>query len=185
MKKLNILICGSQKFEDEDFVFNTLNTLFAQLKGNIGTIVTSKFSGACQFAENWVETVNEVLSEEDKIKVKHFVFDQHLIQKNQSIYEQIEIPAMVLQNDPFFLKGKELIMSEDIQVVMAFPNKDNVLGAATYNIQRFASLAGAKVFDCSELLRARNEYRNQHDIEQEEVAEQPAFKNMHTSKFKK
>lgn len=161
MKKLNILICGSQKFQDEEFVFHTLTTLFEQVNGNIGTIITSKFSGACKFAENWVDSINEVLAEDDKIKIKHYLFDKHLMQKNQSIYSQVDIPREVLQADQFFIKGKELIMSEDIQIVMAFPNPDSVLGPATYNIQRFASLAGAKVFDCSDLFRQRNEYRKQ------------------------
>jgi len=187
MKKLNILICGSQKFDDEDFVFNTLNTFYELFHGNIGTIITSKFSGACQFAENWAELMNETIDDNNKIKVKHFTFDNHLMQRNQSIYEQVDIPDVILQNDPFYIKGKELIMAEDIKVVMAFPNAEGVLGAATYNIQRFAALSGAKVFNCADLLEKRNNYRKEHNIETEAeaVEEQPAFNNMHPSKVKK
>lgn len=160
----NILICGSQKFDDESFVFGMLDNYFLNTNGKIKKIFTSEFSGACEIARKWVTQTNDNLmkiakehnlSEVPQIGSGNCTFDMLLMERNASLYEQIDIPDFLLQNDPFYIKGKELIVSNKIDVVMAFPNPQGVLGPATYNINRFAKLAGIGnyILDCSEALK--------------------------------
>lgn len=162
---INILICGSQKFDDRSFVWQTLETFYDQTKGNISTISTSKFSGACQFALEWAEHKKQ---NKIHISIHDVSFDFQLEKKNQSLYEQLDIPPFILQTDPFFQKGKELILQRGIKLVLAFPNPEGILGAATRNIQRFAQLAGIHSFDCSDLLSKIHAYRNNQMADKKE-----------------
>lgn len=160
----NILICGSQKFDDESFVFGMLDNYFLNTNGKIKKIFTSQFSGACEIARKWVAQTNKNLikiAQEHNLKDVPQIasgdctFDMLLMERNSSLYEQIDIPEFLLQNDPFYIKGKELIVSNKIDVVMAFPNPQGILGPATHNINRFAALAGIgdRILDCSEALQ--------------------------------
>ena len=185
---MNILICGSQQFDDVAFVFNTLNTLFEQTRGNVRKIFTSKFAGACEFAGTWANIKNEELPEDKKIAIVEYSFDKFLTKKNQSIYDQLEIPEFAVKNDKFFQDGKDLLISKGINLVVAFPNKDGILGASTRNINRFASLAEIKSFDCSLLLNMVNSYRenesNVVDVIQkdQEKNQNLGFNNRHPNK---
>lgn len=182
---IGILVCGSQKFDDKAFVINTLETLYIQTKGNIARLYTSKFSGACEFAQQWVEMKNETLPENAKIKLEDCTFDLNLNKNNNSLYEELDIPKFVLENDEFFQSGKMKIMEKKIKCVLAFPNPEGVLGPSTRNIQRFATLAGIAVLDCSNLLDKIKEYRKEVQ-EQEVVEDRPnlQLKNKHPNKFK-
>lgn len=175
---INILICGSQKFDDRSFVWQTLETFYDQTKGNISTISTSKFSGACQFALEWAENKRQ---NHINISIHDITFDFQLEKKNQSLYEQLDIPPFVLQNDPFFQKGKELILKQGIKLVLAFPNPDGILGAATRNIQRFAFLAGIHSFDCSDLLSKIKDFRNSQ-IQNNKEEQTIQLENKHPNK---
>jgi hypothetical protein len=154
--ELNILICGSQKFEDRKFVFGMLDEIYHSLP-DLHKIITSKFSGACEFAREWTTFANDTLNA--KIDIADFSFDSFLQEKNLSLYEQIEIPDFIVKQDPFFQRGKEQLQESQIKLVLAFPNKDGVLGASTLNIQRMANLAGINVFDCSSALAHITELR--------------------------
>ncbi len=157
---LNLLVCGSQQFQDDIFVYETLTNFFEMTRGNIRAIHTSKFSGACEFAKIWVEQTNAI--RQTKIIVKDDVmFDMHLLKNNLDFYDKFDIPLDLAKDNPFFKKGKELLMSKDINLIMAFPNQTGHLGSSTKNILKFAELAKVKVFDCSELLKKINESRFQ------------------------
>lgn len=161
----NILICGSQKFDDQDFVFKMLDTYYVKSEGNVSTIYTSRFSGACEMAREWVAHTNDFLRLHGKTDslIKHCdcTFDMLLAQKNQSIYEDIQIPEYVVKHDPFFNQGKEQLIQAGVNLVFAFPNPEGVLGPSTHNIVRFAQLASVPFFDCSEALKAIMSFRNQ------------------------
>lgn len=156
---INVLVSGSQKLDDSAFVKNTLNTFFMQTNGNIQSVFTSRFSGACAYAAEWVKEQNILLPPDKKIALKDCTFDFHLTKKNQSLYEQLDIPEFILRNDPFFQDGKSLLISNKINLVMAFPNPEGKLGPSTQNIQRFAELAQIPVFDCSVILAKMNELK--------------------------
>lgn len=165
----NILICGSQKFDDENFVFGMLDALVMSSNVPINGVITSKFSGACYFAKEWVEYRNSQLDDKNKIKLFNFDFDMQLAKENTSLYEQLEIPDIILRNDPFFQKGKESLIKSGASIVLAFPNKEGKLGAATLNIKRFATLAQIQTMDCSEAFELMNSYSRslEQDMAQE------------------
>ncbi|NCQ52176.1 hypothetical protein GW796_09845 [archaeon] len=191
IKGVNILICGSQHFEDEYFVNQTLETFFHQTHGNIRKLFTSRFSGACEFAQKWVNNKNDSLPSEGRISVSNFTFDGFLEKKNSSLYEQLDIPEYAVKNDKFFQEGKDLMIAKGVNLVLAFPNKDGILGASTRNISRFAMLAEIKTFDCSILFEMINSHRKvqEEQATQEvsaqvnEVKNQLGFNNRHPSKF--
>lgn len=147
---MNLLIAGSSKFEDEKFVHGTLDAFFFNLKGQIDTIYTSRFSGACEFARTWVSSINDKIPKNEHIVVQDFTFDMHLQKENSTFYEQASIPDFILSH-PFFQKGKEDLIKNKINAVLVFPNKENLLGASTTNIMKFAHLANISCLDCSDL----------------------------------
>jgi hypothetical protein len=183
---LNVLVCGSQKFDDQEFVFCTLDTFYASTKGNIRKIYTSKFSGACEFAGEWAKRKNATLPAEQHIEISDYVFDMVLEQKNQAFYEDSEIPPYAIANDPFFRKGKEQLMSKGVNLVMCFPNLEGKLGASTANIKRFADLANIHYFNCAELYGLVNQHKseveNTADKAVEEQAQSPRFNNRHPNR---
>lgn len=203
-KGLNILICGSQKFSDESFVFGMMDQIFKAYDGKIETVFTSKFSGSCEFVRNWIATTNESIQEFNNYKleewkntygsVKGFIpqkqinasdctFDMHLAKENISLYEELDIPDFIIQNDPFFQKGKELLMSNSIQMILAFPNPEGVLGASTQNIHRFAKLAQIDncFFDCSKAYKEINALK-QEKLIQLQQENHTGFNNRHPGK---
>lgn len=150
-----ILICGSQNFEYKGFVHNTLesfNLLLNNSGSHIKHILTSQTSGACAFARDWMEHKNENLPADLKISNKDYTFSLQLHQNNSHIYDEIELPNHVLQNDEYFIKGKEKMQAMQLQCVLAFPNPDGIIGAQTKNIIRFAQLAQVPVLDASEIM---------------------------------
>ena len=162
--ELNILVCGSQRFDDEPFVSGILDELFANCDGKIDNLIVSRFSGACKFAQEWAVYKNE--NEGGHIGIKEFAFDMKLEPKNTSLYEQLEIPDIILRNDDFFQKGCETLRDSGAKIVVAFPNLEGNLGAATLNIQRFANLAEIPVFDCSDALRLIHQHRMSMNAEE-------------------
>lgn len=186
IKGVNVLISGSQKFEDKNFVFQTLETFFNQTNGNIRKVFTSKFSGACDFARLWINNKNDILVQDNKIRVVDFVFDGFLNKKNQSLYEQLDIPEYAVQNSKFFQDGKELLMANGINLVLAFPNPEGILGASTRNINRFATLAEIKVFDCSELLQKVNAFKKDlNNVPEDKTNKENSlgFNNKHPGRY--
>jgi hypothetical protein len=141
-RKMNLLVCGSKQFEDKAFVFGMLNNLFVQTGGGISTLSTSRFSGACQYAREWLEIQNSTLPADAKIEHKDCTFDMHLAKQNLSFYEEADLPEVVIQHDPFFQEGKEKLISSGINAVIGFPNSEGEMGPATNNIRRFAELSG-------------------------------------------
>jgi hypothetical protein len=176
-KGLNILICGSQKFSDESFVFSMMDQIYKAYNGCIDTIFTSKFSGSCEYVRKWIEYTNIAIKE--FARVNNFSFEKHLIKssdctfdmllskENISLYEDVDIPDFIIQTDPFFQKGKELLIEKNINMILAFPNKEYILGPSTKNIYRFAKLANLEnaFFDCSQI------YKEILDIKNETIME--------------
>ncbi len=160
IKGMNILVCGSQHFDDQSFVSQTLDQFYSITNENVRKVFTSKFSGACEFAKNWVIHKNDFVIPERKIALAEFTFDGFLEKKNISLYDNLDIPETALQNSKFFQEGKNLLISEGVNLVLAFPNKDGILGASTKNVTRFANLAKIEVFDCAALLSQITKYRD-------------------------
>ena len=163
--KLNILICGSRHFDDKAFVWGMLNQFYTQTQGQLEAVTVSKFSGACEFAGQWVNFVNEQLPASKKIQLQECNFDDLLGKNNNSFYEDANIPDFVVQQDPFFQKGKEKLIEQGIKCVLMFPNKDGFLGASTANIYRFADLAHISCLNCKEAYDQIKQYRTQEEKE--------------------
>lgn len=166
----NILICGSQRFTERSFVFKVLTTFFQRMQ--IDNIIISKTSGACEFAQDWVDTMNTMMNESGlpKIGIRYFDYDPVLEEHACSVYEG-NIPDFVLQNDKFFQDGVKEILKHNIQAIVAIPNPEGKLGASTKNIQRFCELSGKKdyFFDCSNLKHVLNEYHKSIETPTEEL----------------
>ncbi len=141
-KKANLMICGSQKFDDPAFVFGILKSFFTQTNGNIGTIYTTKFSGSCEYARVWAETTNKFLPEDKKIKVVDYLFDSLLEPKNTSFYEEIDLPMGAVERSDFFQEVKNKLVEMNVNMVLPFPNQECELGATTKNIVLAATMAG-------------------------------------------
>lgn len=179
-----ILICGSQNFEFSGFVHNTLDLfnllIKEQFNSRIKQIYTSQVSGACEFARDWIDHKNESLPDDQKIRVKDYTFSLLSDENNSHIFDELEIPQHVLENDEFFIKGKEKLQSLNVQYIVAFPNPDGIIGAHTQNILRFAKLADVKVLDASVIMaRFIENNLEQKNVENNEevevVAEAPAL----------
>lgn len=145
---LNLLIAGSQRFDDDRFVYGILDTFYAKFQGHIDTIFTGKYAGACQFAQSWIEEKNS--NSDNKIANKDYTFDMDLAKNNRSFYEEADIPDFLIQEDPFFQKGKEYLIEKQVKLIFIFPNPEGIIGPSTKNILRFAELANVKHFDCTE-----------------------------------
>ncbi len=141
-KKANIMICGSQKFEDPAFVFGILTSFLNQTNGNIGTIYTTKFAGSCEYARVWAETTNQFLPEDKKIKVVDYCFDTLLAPKNNSFYEEIDLPIGAIERSDFFQEVKNKLIEMNVNLVLPFPNQECELGATTKNICLASKMAG-------------------------------------------
>lgn len=163
-QEFNVLICGSQNFNDRNFVFGMMDAL-VDSGFPIANLVVGKFSGACEFAQQWLENHNEKRQKGHRIGLKDFDFDMHLGNANLSLYEQIDIPDIVLNTDTFFLRGKEQIIKKDVKLVLAFPNQSGELGPSTKNIVRFATMAKVKHLDCSEALELIEQHRKTKEQE--------------------
>lgn len=190
IKGVNVLVCGSQRFESPEVVFNALETFFIQSGGNIRKIFTSKFSGSCEFARKWAETRNQFLPDDKKIEIVDYLFDNYLEKKNNTLFNEIDLPAFAVQESPFFQEGKEMLIAKGVNLVMAFPNKEGVLGVSTLNIARAAELANIKVFNCAQLLQKINNYKAQQPAEvqaspEEQTQPSLGFKNRHPNMSKK
>ncbi len=157
VKGLNILVCGSQKFDDPAFVFQMLTLMYKQFNGAVRTIYTTKFAGSCEYARVWAETTNKFLPEDKKIKVVDYLFDSVLEPKNNSLYEEMDIPSGATQRSDFFQEVKEKIISMGVNVVLAFPNKEGELGVSTKNIclasQMCEPYSSIKVLECDKALK--------------------------------
>lgn len=178
--KIKLLVCGSKQFEDKAFVFGMLNSLFIQTGGGISTIYTSKFSGACQYAREWLEIQNSSLPAEAKIEHKDCTFDMHLAKKNISFYEEADLPEAIIQSDPFFQDGQEKLMTSGVNAVIGFPNDQGNMGPATINIKRFAKLSGVSFIngvDAYDMLK-----QQRLSEEQTTVVKQDKLQNQHGMK---
>ena len=199
-KGLNILICGSQKFSDESFVFGMMDQIYKLYEGRINSVFTSEFSGSCEYVRKWVDNTNEAIKEyctlnpsknaPPMIKSLECTFDMHLQKENISLYEDIDIPDFIVQNDDFFKKGKELLIEKDVNLILAFPNPEGILGPSTENIRRFAKLAdlGKTFLDCSKAYGEINKLRNDafFEFENKDLSntgfDTPGFTNRHPAK---
>jgi len=184
---VNLMVCGSQRFDDHEFVFSTLDSFHQQTRGNIRRVFTSKFSGACEYARDWTQRTNKILVPSEKIEIVDYAFDMVLEQKNHSFYEDAEIPPFAIANDPFFKKGQAELMSKGVNFVICFPNAEGKLGASTANIKRFADLADIPYFNCSELLSLVNQHRDEvinakNEEPKVEKAQGAGFNNRHPNR---
>lgn len=184
---LKILICGSQKFSDESFVFGMMDQIYRAYSGRIDTVFTSQFSGSCQFVREWVADTNSAIVQSktnlNTIKSADCTFDMMLAKENISLYEDIDIPEFVVQTDPFFQKGKKLLLEAKVNMILAFPNKEGILGPSTENIRRFAKLANLdkSFFDCSQAYKAINTLKEETILEMDKTSTN-GFVNRHPGK---
>lgn len=187
-KGFNIFVCGSQKFEDPAFVFGMLNQAYEQSNGNISTIYTSKFSGSCEYARKWTEIRNQHLDENHKIKIVDYVFDTLLEEKNNFLYDEMEIPESAIKSSKFFKELISKLMEMNVHVVMPFPNREGDLGVTTKNIVRASELLLGKnrVFHCEKAYQLMKQQANQTELtpttDQEKESNTLGFKNRHPNK---
>lgn len=157
----NILIAGSKDFNDRVVAYKLLDKLHENFNTKIVTV--SKFAGACAIAQEWVFIKNAQLEKEGKptIEVRYFSLDHILEKHNNALFDLVDIPSMIIKNDPFFQEGKKEIINSGIHTVLAFPNKEGKLGAATQNIVRFAELAKVSRFPVDQLMAQLKENMEQ------------------------
>lgn len=157
-KGARIVVCGSGNFDEEAFVVGFLNATQSMLK--IDTIYSGEFTGAAQFAREWAY--------HNKIAYKAHNFFSN--EKNSSFFEKHDLPSFVVENDKYFIKGKEFFLQEGIDILCPFPNKQGELGANTTNIVRMAELAGISIVDTLKIFH--NEQVKEINSEIKEVINQ-------------
>lgn len=157
-KGLAVLVCGSGRLEDRNLVFGALDAMMAQ-GAPIGTVITSKFSGACQYAAEWVALANEKFNM--NIKIKECSFDNLLSGNNSDMYEFVNVPEFITKHDPFYQAGMKALVASGANAILAFPNPEGQLGTATRHIENFAKMAGLGRFflNCSDLAGRIKEHR--------------------------
>lgn len=137
-KGYKIVVVGSSNFDDKAFVVGFLDQLknIWDLSGEkIETLYSGNFSGVAKFAREWAQMqgVNYV--------EHHFFADE----KDNPMFEQIDIPDFVVKNDDFFQKGKNFFLEQGIGMLVLMPNSEGELGVSTTNILRMANAAGMSV----------------------------------------
>jgi hypothetical protein len=182
-KKANLMICGSQHFEDPAFVFGILNSFFKQTNGNISTIYTTKFAGSCQYARAWVETTNQFLPEDKKIKIVDYLFDSLLAKKNTALYDEIELPLAAVERSEFFQEVKNKLVEMNVNMVLPFPNQEAELGATTKNIVLAAKIAGIPSLPLDESYRKLYNVENTTESVAEKVSDKQDNKLGFTNKI--
>lgn len=139
-----IVVCGSGNFDEESFVVGFLNATKSMLR--IDTIYSGEFTGVAQFAREWA------LHNGVAYKAHNFFSGE----KNASFFETHNLPEFVVENDKYFIKGKEFFLEEGIDILCPFPNRKGELGASTQNISRMAKLAGVTIFDTLDIYHDAN-----------------------------
>ena len=147
-KGINLLICGSQRFEDRSFFCATMDAwahAFKSIGVPINKIVAGKTNGAAKFAQEWaaemgIQFVSKNLLAEDRADV-YYDNDRYL-------------PQAVISQDPGFRQGMEELKELAINSAILFPNPEDTLGAATYNIQKMLGLISKdiEIFDASKAI---------------------------------
>lgn len=138
-KKISLLIAGLEDFKDVGFVTTLLEHLHLQLNKNIGELHCAGVPGE---VEQWARS--------HQISLK--LHDLKPLQKLKTFPDMIELPEYVLKSDRYFQKGKNLLNSLKIDLVVALPSEDGQLGASAWDVVQFAKLANVKTFDCTSIV---------------------------------
>lgn len=139
-----IVVCGSGNFDEESFVVGFLNATKSMLR--IDTVYSGEFTGVAQFAREWA------ISNNVAYKAHNFFSNE----KNSSFFDNHDLPDSVVANDKYFIRGQEFFLSEGIDILCPFPNRNGELGANTRNIMRMAKLAGIDIFDTLQIYHDTN-----------------------------
>lgn len=162
-RKARVLVVGSQRFDQRDFVFGMLNGFHSHL--NLGTLISGPFSGTDQFARDWASDNGvkyEMLDLGEKERMELRFFDEHR-----------ELPKSILRHDPMFSRGYLKMKSAAPDALIVIPTPEGSLGPTTACLKRMAMALKVPVLDGAEAL-ASIERRLAADIERSrEMMEQP------------
>lgn len=147
-KQLNVLIIGSSNFEDKGFVFGVLDTFNSQFSNlfngvKVGNVYSSGYTKISDFAKEWA----------GENKANFVLHNFYAEGRDNPLFENFDLPEVVLKNDPFFTKGKDFLMEKNISMVITLPNMQGELGPRTHHISNMAKLAGILVMPANELYK--------------------------------
>lgn len=141
-RKARVLVVGSQRFDQRDFVFGMLNGFQAIL--DLGTLISGPFSGTDQFAREWARENGvgyEALDLPQSERMELRFFDEHR-----------KLPPSVIKNDPMFRKGFEKIRQAAADAILVIPTPEGRLGPTTACLKTLAEAYKLPVIDGSEAL---------------------------------
>lgn len=141
-RKARVLVVGSQRFDQREFVFGMLNGFGSFL--NLGTLISGPFSGTDQFAREWAKengVAYEALDLPQAERMELRFFDEHR-----------KLPASVIKSDPMFRKGFEKIRQAAADAVLVIPTPEGRLGPTTACLKTLAETYKLPVIDGSEAL---------------------------------
>lgn len=140
-KNNRIIIVGSSSFEDRACLFGILDQLRNVWEmagmGDIERVYSGSFSGAAEFAKEWAK-LNAI---------EYHEHDFFHTEKNNPLFDTIDVPDFVLKEDPFYQKGSDFLMSEQISMMITIPDMNGEVGVETKNLMRMASLIKLDVLE--------------------------------------
>lgn len=146
MKGCNIFVCGSNKFEDREFLFNFFNML--ENKINIDKLIIGVGqTGTDVFAREWAFSHG--------IQVKEWQIEQNF--RNSHLFFERELPKHIIKHDSFFNAEAKKLRDFHVDTVVPFPSTSGELGVTTRNIISIASLLEIPVLYANEALKAINQ----------------------------
>ena len=125
-----VLVCGSTRWKDRDFVNSMLAGFAAQF--DISAVLSGPFSGADDIAKEWARERGiryEQVNIGDSERMSLAFFD-----------ETRELPAMAVDRDPMFRNGYKKLRESAPSVVLFIPNPEGKLGATCACLQRMAKM---------------------------------------------
>jgi|SRR5476651_172340 len=140
-----LLVCGSDRFDDQSFVYATLDAFSKNL--HIGAIISGPFNGADLFAREWAIERN----------VHHHALDlgPHDMRLH-SFLNTRPIPRSVLAQDELTMRGARRLQSLGVDLLLAIPRPSGTLGPAATNLMCMANVLDIPCFDGAEAFaRAR------------------------------
>jgi hypothetical protein len=140
---LRVLVCGSSRFGDRQFVFGLLDGFAAHFE--ISAVLSGPFAGADALAKEWakergVPYERVGIAPSERMELAYFDAAR-------------EIPPLAIKNDPMFRKGFEKMRDSAASVVWAIPAPDGELGPTCACLKRMAAAIGIECLDASEALK--------------------------------
>lgn len=144
---IRVLVCGSSRWKDRDFVNSMLAGFASQF--DISAVLSGPFSGADEIAKEWARERGiryEQVNIGDSERMSLAFFD-----------EARELPSAVVERDPMFRNGYKKLRESAPTAVLFIPNPEGKLGATCACLKRMAGMVNIPCINGADALQAVSE----------------------------